>query len=83
MLKPPSELAQIDKEAGHWKLDCQVINILTNHKTDTQIIQSESCSEYMWQENTERASVKQHKAKPLFQSEAKYKAINIEKLFGT
>ena len=54
-----------------------------SQQTDTQIIQSESWSEYMWQENTERASVKQHKAKPLFQSEAKCKAINIENLFGT
>ena len=54
-----------------------------SQQTDTQIIQSESWSEYMWQENTERASVKQHKAKLLFQSEAKCKAINIENLFGT
>ena len=35
----------------------------------------------MWRENTVRASVKQHKAKPLFQSEAKYKAIDMEKGF--
>ena len=54
-----------------------------SQQTDTQIIQSESWSEYMWQENTVRASVKQHKAKPLFQSEAKCKAIDMEKVFGT
>ena len=30
-----------------------------------------------------QASVKQHKAKPLFQSEAKCKPIDMEKFFGT
>ena len=35
-----------------------------SQQTDTQIIQSESWSEYMWRENTGRTSVKQHKAQP-------------------
>ena len=125
MLKSPSELAQIDKEAGQWKLHCQVINILINHNRQTlrsssQEVGLNTCGGKTRSlrgrrskgkgkgirardapiktpffktpfpfpfkrlprrlENTVRVSVKQHKAKPLFQSEAKCKPL-IWKIF--